>query len=73
VKVGDLVCLSAYGQKVRYNSNVWAIDPKQVGLVIKTDVYGSVFKIRWTKSTMPRWHFFDRRELKYARLSDRIS
>ena len=74
MKIGDLVKLSAYGQKVRRTSWVQAGD---VGIVTKkvaaTNWVPETFFVRWVKSrpTSLRWHdekYNLRRDLIYAKV-----
>jgi hypothetical protein len=70
VKVGDLVRLSAYGLKAKYNFSVIK-DGDQVGIITKVTplCHGEViYRVRWSKTTsISSWVRYNRRELKYAR------
>ena len=69
-KVGDLVRLSAYGNKVQTN---WSIRPNDLGIIVKLDNTcqslnnpNFPFKVKWAHLPFSEKKSHSRRDLKYA-------
>ena len=68
MKVGDLVCLSAYGIARGYNNPITLVDPRQVGLVIEVTRKATYpYSVKWVRGVIGKCVAHGRRELKHVR------
>ena len=70
MKVGDLVRLSSYGNKVKSNSRL--IGRNDLGMIVKFNCHGNPdfpYQVDWfdLQGKDNRWMYHSRQDLKYAR------